>query len=257
MIDEVQLMLFLCVLMRMSGFVAFNPLLGGRNEVSGMIKAGMAMVLAVSVYATTDSQLPAVPTTVIGFMVTLLLELALGYLISVLVQFFFYVVLQAGQLIDMQMGTTMAETYDPSTGASMSITGNVFNILMMLVFFAGNGHITLLQILTGSGGIIPFGTASLGPEAATYVLECFASCAVLALKLSLPLLAVELLGQLGMGVLMKVIPQINVFAINFEFKLILGFLLVSMLLPLSGEFIIGMEKQMLVTIENAMEVVAG
>lgn len=257
MVDEVQLMLFLCILMRMSGFVVFNPFLGGRPEVNGFIKAGFAMVLSVAVYFAAGDQAPAVPTTVIGFAVTLLLEFALGYLVAVLIQFFFYVVLQAGQLIDMQMGMSMAETYDPSMGANMSITGGLFNILMVLLFFAANGHITLLRIMTGSGNIIPFGTVALGTEAATYVLECFASCAVLALKLSLPLLASELLGQLGMGILMKVIPQINVFAINFEFKIILGLLLVIMLLPLSGEFIIGMEKQMLVSIENAMHVVAG
>ena len=85
----------------------------------------------------------------------------------------------------------------------------------------------------------------------------FASCAVLAMKLCLPILAAELIGQLGMGILMKVIPQINVFAINFELKIILGLAMVILLLPLMGEFVLGLEKQMLVSIEQAVKVVAG
>ena len=257
MIDEAQLTLFLYILMRMTGFVVFNPLWGGRSGVPGMVKAGMSLVLAVAVYSFTPNSAPAVPATTLELSVRLLLELALGYVVALVVHFFFYVVVQAGQLIDAQMGMNMSETYDPSMGTNMSLTGNLLNIMMALLFFAAGGHITLLRILLGSGEIIPFGAVSLGTQASTYLLECFASCVVLAFKLSLPILAAELIGELGMGILMKVIPQINVFAINFELKIILGLALVLLMMPLMGEFILGMEKQMLVAIEDAVSVVAG
>lgn len=257
MIDEAQLTLFLYILMRMTGFVVFNPLWGGRSGVPGMVKAGMSLVLAVAVYSFTPNSAPAVPATTLELSVRLLLELALGYVVALVVHFFFYVVVQAGQLIDAQMGMNMSETYDPSMGTNVSLTGNLLNIMMALLFFAAGGHITLLRILLGSGEIIPFGSVSLGTQASTYLLECFASCVVLAFKLSLPILAAELIGELGMGILMKVIPQINVFAINFELKIILGLALVLLMMPLMGEFILGMEKQMLVAIEDAVSVVAG
>lgn len=257
MIDEAQLTLFLYILMRMTGFVVFNPLWGGRSGVPGMVKAGMSLVLAVAVYSFTPNSAPAVPATALELSVRLLLELALGYVVALVVHFFFYVVVQAGQLIDAQMGMNMSETYDPSMGTNVSLTGNLLNIMMALLFFAAGGHITLLRILLGSGEIIPFGAVSLGTQASTYLLECFASCVVLAFKLSLPILAAELIGELGMGILMKVIPQINVFAINFELKIILGLALVLLMMPLMGEFILGMEKQMLVAIEDAVSVVAG
>lgn len=257
MIDEAQLTLFLYILMRMTGFVVFNPLWGGRSGVPGLVKAGMSLVLAVAVYSFTPNSAPAVPATALELSVRLLLELALGYVVALVVHFFFYVVVQAGQLIDAQMGMNMSETYDPSMGTNVSLTGNLLNIMMALLFFAAGGHITLLRILLGSGEIIPFGSVSLGTQASTYLLECFASCVVLAFKLSLPILAAELIGELGMGILMKVIPQINVFAINFELKIILGLALVLLMMPLMGEFILGMEKQMLVAIEDAVSVVAG
>ncbi len=253
MIDQAQLTLFLFILMRMTGFVVFNPLWGARSEVPALVKAGVSLVMAVAVYLLTENQPPAVPVTILEFAVRLLLELALGYMVAVIVHFFFYVVLQAGQLIDAQMGMNMSETYDPSTGSNVSMTATLYRVMLVLLFFAAGGHITMLRILLQSGQIVPFGEAGLGVQAATFVLEMFASCAVLAMKLSLPILAAELIGELGMGILMKVIPQINVFAINFELKIILGLVLVLFLMPLVGEFMLGLERQMLVAIEDAVQ----
>ena len=54
MIDDAQLALFLFILMRMTGFMVFNPLLGGRSGVPGLVKAGASLMLAVAVYSLTD-----------------------------------------------------------------------------------------------------------------------------------------------------------------------------------------------------------
>lgn len=255
MIDQAQLTLFLYILIRMTGFVVFNPL-WGRTGIPTMIKSGLSLVFAVTVYSLTSNQAPAPPLTVVELAVKMLAEFAIGYLIAFVMQCFFYVVLQAGQLIDAQMGMNMSETYDPAMGTNSSLTATLMNIMLVLLFFAANGHITLLRILLGSGRVIPYGTVMLGTEAVTYALEIFVSCVIMAIKLAMPILAAELLGQLGMGILMKVIPQINVFAINFELKIFLGLLLVLLLLPLIGEYLLGMEKQMLVAVEQALRVAA-
>ena len=76
-------------------------------------------------------------------------------------------------------------------------------------------------------------------------LELFIECTVLSVKLCMPILAAELIGQLGMGILMKVIPQINVFSINIELKVIIGLgLLMTLMLPIS-EFLLTAERTML------------
>ena len=73
----------------------------------------------------------------------------------------------------------------------------------------------------------------------------------------MPILAAELLGQMGMGILMKVIPQINVFAINIELKVIIGLgLLFLMLVPFS-EFLLGMEADMLRAIQRMLLMMGG
>lgn len=255
MYDESQLVLFMFMLMRMTGFVVFSPIFG-RKGIPNLVKAGFIFTLTVSVYYFLPVVDFRLPVSALDIMVRMIFELGVGYAIAVIIQSFFHVVMQTGSQIDNQMGLSMSENYDPSMAASMTITGTFLNIMLMLMFFIEGGHITLLRIIMNSGQIVPFGSVSLGEATSQYIVDTFVSCAVLAVKLSLPILAASLIGQLGMGILMKVIPQINVFAINIELKIILGLaLLMLMIFPMS-EFILVMEKQLLVSIEGVIRTIS-
>ena len=113
------------------------------------------------------------------------------------------------------------------------------------------------SIILVSGRIVPFGAAAFGQELYGAMVELFINCTILGIKLCMPILAAELLGQVGMGILMKVIPQINVFAINIELKVIIGLgLLFLMLVPFS-EFLLGMEADMLRAIQRMLLMMGG
>jgi flagellar biosynthetic protein FliR len=84
------------------------------------------------------------------------------------------------------------------------------------------------------------------------ILELFISCTVMGIKLCMPILAAELLGQVGMGILMKVIPQINVFAINIELKVIIGLTLLLLLLAPFSEYLLAAENEMLLQIQRVL-----
>ena len=248
--------LFLFIAMRMSGFVVFSPIFG-RSGVPNLFRAGFILMLAWTVYGVYGGGSVAVPGTLLELALRLLMELALGFLVGIATRFFFYVPEQAGELIDAQMGMSMARTYDPATQSQSTSTANLLTILTTLLFFAANGHITLLRILLTSSEIVPFGAVRLGPEAAERVVELFAECVVLAIKLSFPVLGSELLGQVGMGVLMKAIPQINVFAINIELKVIIGLAMLLFLIAPMGEFLLEMETQMLAEVRNILTLASG
>ena len=114
-----------------------------------------------------------------------------------------------------------------------------------------------MRILLGSAEILPFGTAVLGEAAASYVAEVFFSSMLLAVKMALPILAAELLGELGMGILMKAIPQINAFVINMELKVIIGLILLYLFLTPLSEFLLGAEADMLSGLRRGLAVMAG
>ena len=81
------------------------------------------------------------------------------------------------------------------------------------------------------------------------LLELFIQCTILGVKLCMPILGAELIGQLGMGILMKVIPQINVFSINIELKVLIGLGLLLLLVAPFSEFLLAAELDMLESLD--------
>ena len=89
------------------------------------------------------------------------------------------------------------------------------------------------------------------------LIQLFINCTVLGIKLCMPILAAELMGQVGMGILMKAIPQINVFAINIELKVIIGLTLIFLLITPFSEYLLDVEVQMLVTLQRILPLMSG
>ena len=251
MFDWQELTLFLYILARISGFILFNPILN-RSNAPGLFRAGFILVLSVFVSSTVTQTVP-VPVGIMEFAIRILLELLLGFVLGVIVNFFLYIPQLAGQMIDTQMGMTMNQIYDAASHASLSVTATFLNALMILLFFAANGHHTMFRIVLTSGTIIPFGAVSFDISLlVNALLELFAECTVLAIKLCLPSLGVELLGQLGMGILIKAIPQINVFSINLELKILIGLIFLLLLIAPVSEFLLQAEMTMLNSLERVL-----
>ena len=250
MIDWPELTLFLFVSARVGGFILFNPILG-RTNIPASFRTGMVLVLSVFVTSVSEQQ-PATPSGLVEFLVLMLLEIAVGFLLGMAVNFFFYIPQLAGGVIDTQMGMTMNQMYDPGSSANLSVTAQILNTLMMLLFFAGGGHLTLLRLFLTSEEIVSFGQVSIGLPAYNLLLQLFVECTLLGVKMCMPVLAAELIAQMGMGVLMKVIPQINVFAINIELKVIVGLALLLVLIVPFSEFLLQAELAMLNSLHDIL-----
>ena len=257
MFDWSELTLFIYIVARMSGFVLFNPIFG-RNNIPVAYRTGFSLVLSVSALSSVMARQAVVtPVSLTDLAIRIILELVIGFFLGMVMNFFFYIPQLAGTLVDTQMGMTMNQIYDPASQSNLSATGVLLNAFMMLLFFAANGHHTLLRIIITSGQVVPYGAAAFSAEASQAMLQVFINCTLMAVKLTLPILAAELLGQIGMGVLMKVIPQINVFAIKIELKVIIGMgLLLALLSPIS-EYLLTAEMQMLQDIEEILKMAAG
>ena len=87
---------------------------------------------------------------------------------------------------------------------------------------------------------------------ANAMVELFIQTFLLAVQLSLPVLTAELIGQVGMGILMKAIPQINAFVINIELKVVLGLVLVLLLMAPFSDFLLEAERTMLDSLHQVL-----
>ena len=86
-------------------------------------------------------------------------------------------------------------------------------------------------------------------------MELFVECTLMAVKLCMPILAAELLGQMGMGILMKVIPQINIFVINIDLKVIIGLALELLLIAPFSEYLLKVEFDMLQALQRLLQII--
>ena len=242
----------LLVFTRMTGAFLFNPMLG-RKSVPAIAKVGLALLLTILVVPTMTIPEASFPTP-LSFMLALVRELMIGYALGLIFNLFISLVLMAGEIMDMEMGTSVSKIYDPQSGISMPLTGTALNIMMTLIFFSTNGHLTLIKIIAASLSMFPPGPQMVGVEIGSYLTMMLGDMIILALKLAMPVLAIELLSEAGLGVLMRIVPQINVFVVGIQIKIAIGLIIIIAALPAIGRLIDTSLGQMFEAMQKGLQI---
>jgi flagellar biosynthetic protein FliR len=248
--DIEQMMLFSLIFMRMSGFILLNPILGRKN-IPAKMKGGMVIVLTLMIYSFSSAQVPE-PVNSIEYAVILIKEFAMGYVIGFVMELFFLVITFAGSIIDAQMGLSMSTVYDPQSNAQIALSGSIYHTYFMLLFFAVDGHLALFKLLITSADVVPYGQVVFGTQVSWAVLEIFIQCIVMGVKFAFPIMAIQFLTEIAVGILMKIIPQINVFVINIQAKIIIGLLMLMFLFSPMSEYLGDIISQMLLTVQSTI-----
>ncbi len=163
-------------------------------------------------------------------MIPCLKELLIGFFVGFIMQLFPFGGTPCGDL-PIFSWRRMAKLYDPQSNDSMPVSGSIFNLFITVAFFAGNGHLTFMRILFYSFDVLPPGPVLLGSRAWEYAAMLLADILILALKLALPVVAIEIIAEMGLGILMRAVPQINVFVVGLQLKLLVGLILIVAVFP--------------------------
>lgn len=206
------------------------PVLSSRS-VPVRVRIASAFLIAMAWQAT----LPAHP--VIGVtdpdalrvaMLQVLVGLAIGFAIRVV----FSALELAGEVVGFQMGLNFAAFFDPAMGGQASAVARLFSQLAAILFLTLNGHILVLLALHRSFSVFPL-DASIVPMVQNMALprlgaELFAS----AFWIALPLVGLLLFANLALGMISRVAPQMNIFAVGFPVTLVLGLVGITITLPM-------------------------
>ena len=121
----------------------------------------------------------------------------------------------------------------------------------MAYFFVTNSHLVLIKLVIDSYDLIPAGASNINVQAAAgFGIDIFISVFSLAVRLAFPFVAAEFILEMGMGILMKLIPQIHVFVINMQFKILLA---ITMLFVLAAPITVFVENYIIVMFDNLEE----
>ena len=245
---DFNLTFFALVMFRLFGCIMFNPIFGRKN-IPMPVRAGLVLVLTFLVCGAIPVQNVAIDSLLI-FVVTAIKEMLLGFLIGLIMRMFFAIVTVGGEAMDMQIGLSMAKAYDPQSESNITVSTSVLNLMYMLIFFTANGHYTLMRIFTELATILPYGSFTIEISSFEQIFKLFSLILVYSVKMFLPVLAVELVTEIGVGLLMKAVPQSNVFIINLQLKVMLGLLTILLLVPTFAAFFDRMVELMFDQIHN-------
>lgn len=137
----------------------------------------------------------------------------------------------AGELIGLQMGLGFAVFYDPQNAAQAPIVAELTGLLALLVFLALNGHLMMLALLAESFTVLPVGSASFPAAGWETLLRWGATIFSVGVLLALPLISALLVANIALGVLTKVAPTLNLFAVGFPVTLMAGFAMLALSMP--------------------------
>lgn len=220
------------VFTRLITSIALNPIFSRRN-MPMRIRLGFVLVLTLLIAPLVNTQ-GITELSEIRFILYLFKEALIGFVFGYLTQLFQFMLFFVGDLLDFHFGLSMAKIFDPSTTMQVSSVGNYLQVIFVVMFFMSGSHLHLIRLIVMSFEYMPLFEGINVLAISSYVMDAFLDVFMIALKLALPFIFVQFVVEMAMGVLMKLIPQIHVFVINIQLKILVGIiLLIVMLQPIT------------------------
>ena len=248
--DMNQYLIFLLASCRTAGVIFFNPIFG-RNSVPAIMKVGLSLAIAMfAVFELGTTQV--INYSALEFIAAMLQGFVIGIVIGFIMTLFLSVFQLGGEVMDMQMGLSMASMYDPATRANISVTGNLLTSMYELIFFISNAHLALFTVVIQSFQVIPLGVGQVSNQVAVYFIELMYYIFLYAVQLSLPIIVTEIIAEFAVGILMRLVPNINVFVINIQIKVIIGLIIILTIIPALANFMTQMNLLMMEKITQVL-----
>jgi flagellar biosynthetic protein FliR len=230
---QLKLEAILFAFFRISGVIAIAPLFSQRG-IPTHLKVMLALTLALVISPIIPLQGFAVPEHLIDVISLAVREMLVGVLIGFVFYSLFIAVQMAGAFIGFQMGFAIVNVIDPITSQQVSILAQFKFIMAMLIFFLLDGHHMMLQAIVSSYKLVPLGQAMFQFSLHTEIAKLITGIFVIAIKLGAPVMATLILTDVGLGVISRTVPQMNIFIVGFPLKIALGLFFMAAALPIFG-----------------------
>ena len=214
--------------LRVSGILISSPIFGRKN-VPNLAKVGFCAVLTV-VFLACIPEPQKYPSygTLLEYVLLCLRELLFGVSMGFVLTAMFSLTMTAGSIMDYQIGFSMASIYDPQENAQEPLSGSLFNIMLLISFFAMDGHLKLIEVLYRTIETVPIGTAVAAPNIVWAAAEVVSKSFVISLMVAMPVLAAGIIMEAAVGIMIKTVPQLNMFVVGIPLKIIVGLIAMSL-----------------------------
>ncbi len=209
------------------------------------VRIALAFFLALGAQASLPPDMPAPPLDSAAALALVAQQLLIGLSLGFAVRVVFAAVELAGELIGLEMGLNFAGFFDPISASQGTASGRFFGTLVAFLFVIINGHLAVLAALVQSFVAFPVGPEPFAFLARMQPQAWGAQIFSLGLWMALPIVGMLLFINLVLGIVARVAPQINVFAVGFPVTLGVGLLGMLLTLPLLQQpFVMALEQML-------------
>ncbi len=241
---------FLLILVRVSCFVFVAPFFSMRNT-PARVRIGISFFTAILLYQALTPAEGIVYSTVTEYAVIVMKEAVVGLLIGFAANICTTIVNFAGSIADMETGLSMVTLMDPTSRESTSITGVLYQYVLMFMMIATGMYRYLFGALADTFVLVPVNGAVFRSEALMQsMVEFLGEYVIIGFRIVLPIFCAVLLLNAVLGVLAKVSPQMNMFAVGIQLKILVGLsvlFLTAGMLPGIADLVFGEMKRMIVS----------
>lgn len=239
-----NVIVFMLIFTRLSGLFSSAPFFSS-FRIPNIIKLFLAGLVAFLMFPAVLSQGGFIfPHTAPQLILLILIEFFLGFLIGFILNLVFQAFTMSGSIVSIQMTLSMSEILDPATGGRASVISSVYTYLATLVFFIMGAHIWIFEALYLSFQRIPISSVNfLTPEFVQAIVVMASNIFQIAFSLIMPIFAVLLVTDLLLGLMAKMMPQMNIFMVSLPFKIYCGLILMVFFLLGSTRYMEDVIKQ--------------
>jgi len=221
---------YLLVFSRVGAMVMLLPAIG-QAGVPARVRLVLALAISLALTPQVQSAYPGVaPQTSMALAIMIAQEITAGVLVGAMARIIMSALQVAGYLIATQTGLAYAQTLDPTQGAQGAVLGNFMNLLGVTLIFITNLHHLAIGAIAGSYRMLPPGGHLPTSDMLQLVVQLTSSSFALGFQLAAPFLVFGFALYAGLGVLARLMPQIQVFFVAVPLNIMCGFVLLLALI---------------------------
>lgn len=246
---------FLLILTRVSCFIFVAPFFS-LNNTPRHVRVALSLFTAALLYQTLTPAPALEYQTVAGYSAIVLKEAIVGLMLGLGTSMCSAIVNFAGHIADMETGLSMVTLMDPATRQNTSITGVYYQYVVMLMLIVSGMYRYLFGALADTFVLIPVNGAIFQMDSLLVsVVKFLSNYIIIGFRICLPIFCVILMLNAILGILAKVSPQMNMFAVGIQLKILVGLsvlLLSASMLPDAANFIFQQMKEIIAAIAGGM-----
>ncbi len=232
-LNEIQILMFGLILLRMSAFVVSAAIFSTSN-IPAQLKILAAVVFTIVIFnpIATNEAMVRLSESQANLLMLAGREVLVGLVLGFVTRLFFFAVSMAGEIVSISTGLGQAQMYNPIMGSMSNAMEQFYSIIATLVFLSMNGHHTVILGIVESFSSTPVAELSFGYSSFAELVMKIQSFFIIGIKISAPVLVSMMIIQLGMALLSRVVPQINVMVTSSSVTVLIGFFIMFVSLPL-------------------------